>query len=116
MNKENMIIFTQFKEMSRNGDYIPVIIEEDIIQGYIVKATEDISDLTLISEYAGEVYFARNRLFDDNDSIMDLLRATHSKDSLVICPETRGNLARFISGINNYDEKSKAKQNVCVIL
>ena len=98
--------------MSRKGDYIPVIIEEDIKQGFIVRADDDIPDLTLVAEYVGEVDFVRERLFDNNDSIMDLLRTTHSKDSLVICPETRGNMARFLSGINNYDEKSKVKQNV----
>jgi hypothetical protein len=30
----------------------------------------------------------------------------------VICPEQYGNLARFLSGINNYDAKLKKKQNV----
>lgn len=38
---------------------------------------------------------------------MDLLRTAKSTTSLVICPESRGNLARFLSGINNYDNVSK---------
>ena len=102
--------------MSRKGDYLPVLVEEDIKQGFIVRADEDIPNLTLVAEYVGEVEFARSRLFDNNDSIMDLLRTTHSKDSLVICPEKRGNMARFLSGINNYNENSKGKQNVSLLL
>ena len=43
---------------------------------------------------------------------MDLLKTTHSSTSLVICPEKRGNMARFLSGINNYNNKSLHKQNV----
>ena len=55
----------------------------------------------------GEVDFARNRIFDNNDSIMDLLRTARSSTSLVICPDKFGNLARFLSGINNSDKKSR---------
>ena len=54
--------------------------------------------------------------FDKNDSIMDLLRTGRSKCSLVICPEKYGNIARFLSGINNKDEKAKEKQNVIFFL
>ncbi len=43
---------------------------------------------------------------------MDLIRAPSSSDSLVICPETNGNIARFISGINNFDKKAGKKQNL----
>ena len=96
--------------MTRNGNYAPVIVEEDKNQGFIVRADEDIPRLTLISEYVGQVDFARNRVFDKNDSIMDLLRTAKSSTSLVICPESRGNLARFLSGINNYDNVSKRKK------
>jgi hypothetical protein len=113
MDRENVLLFKKFKEMTRNGDYAPVIVEEDKIQGFVVRADEDIPRLTLISEYVGEVDFARNRVFDKNDSIMDLLRTPHSSTSLVICPESRGNLARFLSGINNNDRNAKRfKQNV----
>ena len=55
---------------------------------------------------------ARNRIFDDNDSIMDLLRTSHSSTSLVICPEKRGNLARFLNGINNSKKDALQKKNV----
>jgi hypothetical protein len=43
---------------------------------------------------------------------MDLIRTPSSSTSLVICPERKGNLARFISGINNFNNKSIKKQNV----
>lgn len=43
---------------------------------------------------------------------MDLLRTSSSSNSLVICPELKGNLARFISGINNFNDKSIKKQNL----
>ena len=43
---------------------------------------------------------------------MDLIRAPSSSNSLVICPESKGNIARFISGINNHDKKAGKKQNV----
>jgi len=113
MDKVNIEIFCKFKEMTRNGNYPPVMVEEDKNQGFIVRADENIPKMTLIAEYVGEVDFARNRVFDKNDSIMDLLRTPHSSTSLVICPETKGNLARFLSGINNSDKNAKKKkQNV----
>lgn len=43
---------------------------------------------------------------------MELIRAPSSSNSLLICPEKKGNIARFISGINNYDGKGVKKQNV----
>lgn len=80
---------------------MPVRVEEDKTQGFIVRAMEDIKARTLISEYVGEVDFARNHIFNKNDSIMDLLRTSRSKTSLVIIPDKQGNLARFLSGVNN---------------
>lgn len=112
MDKDNITVFKEFKKMSRMGNYVPVTIEPDKVQGFVVRAEEDIAEMTLISEYVGDVDFARNRIFDKNDSIMDLLRTTRSKTSLVICPEKYGNLARFLSGINNLEKGAKKKQNV----
>jgi hypothetical protein len=71
--------------------------------------------LTLICEYSGDVTLARNKIFDNNDSIMELIRTPSSSTSLVICPEKSSNIARFISGINNFDKKSTKKQNVSSI-
>lgn len=112
MDKDTLKVFYEFKERSRQGNYVPVMIEPDKTQGFFVRANEDIPEMTLISEYVGDVDFARNRIFDKNDSIMDLLRTTRSKTSLVICPEKYGNMARFLSGINNAAKEAKKKQNV----
>jgi len=113
MDKATIAIFKEFKEMTRGGNYPPVMVEEDKNQGFIVRADDDIPGYTLITEYVGDVDYARNRVFDKNDSIMDLLRTPHSTTTLVICPEQRGNLARFLSGINNSDKNAKRfKQNV----
>jgi len=43
---------------------------------------------------------------------MELIRHPSSSLSLVICPEKQGNIARFLSGINNNDKKAIKKQNV----
>ena len=113
LKKSNLDIIKEFKELSREANYAPVLIEEDKIQGFIVKAYEDIPKRTLICEYVGEVDYARNKIFDKtNDSIMMLLRTTRSKTSLVICPKNYANIAKFISGINNFDPNAKTKQNV----
>lgn len=113
LKKANIEIIKQFKQMTLHGNYPPVMIEEDKNQGFVVKAYEDIAKRTLICEYAGEVDIARNKVFDkSNDSIMMLLRTTRSKTSLVICPNKFANIAKFISGINNFDPVAKNKQNV----
>ena len=70
---------------------------------------EVIKENTLICEYCGDVDVANKRIFDENDSIMCLLRTPKSSTSLVICPTFNANLARFISGINN---SKKSKPNV----
>ena len=108
-NKE---IYYKFKERSRKGEYAPIEIIDDPIQRFIVKAIDDISMNTIICEYTGEVTLLRKKIFDHNDSIMELIRTPSSDTSLVICPEKYGNLARFISGVNNFKEELKKKQNV----
>ena len=50
--------------------------------------------------------------YDDDDSLMDLIRNDDDDVALVIVPKDRGNIARFISGVNNHDRKLRAKQNV----
>jgi hypothetical protein len=103
--------YYQFKEQSRKGIYAPVEVVDDPEQRFIVRALDEMVTNTLICEYTGEVCLARNRLFDDNDSIMDLIHTPTSDTSLVICPEKYGNLARFISGINNNYKEMKKKKN-----
>lgn len=112
MDPENLAIFRNFKEMTRNGNYAPLHVVEDKQQGFIVQAAEEIPKYTLICEYVGDVDFARNRLFDKSDSIMDLLRTNRSSTSLVVCPESGGNIGRFLSGINNYKDDAYKRINV----
>lgn len=108
----NKKIYNAFKTRSRQGIYAPVEVIDDPVQRFIVKAIDDIAMNTIICEYTGEVTLLRKKIFDKNDSIMELIRTPSSNTSLVICPEQYGNLARFLSGINNYDAKLKKKQNV----
>ena len=111
LNASNKKKYYQFKEQSRKGIYAPVEVVDDPEQRFIVRALDEMITNTLICEYTGEVCLARNRLFDDNDSIMDLIHTPTSDTSLVICPEKFGNLARFISGINNKYKEMKKKKN-----
>lgn len=69
---------------------------------YTVEADAQIKDMTFIAEYTGDVDYIKNRENDDCDSMMTLLLATNPSESLVICPDKRGNIARFINGINNH--------------
>jgi hypothetical protein len=43
---------------------------------------------------------------------MELIKTPSTSTSLVICPELKSNIARFISGVNNFDHKSLKKQNL----
>ena len=110
-NASNKKKYYKFKEQSRKGIYAPVEVVDDPEQRFIVRALDEMVTNTLICEYTGEVCLARNRLFDENDSIMDLIHTPTSDTSLVICPEKFGNLARFISGINNNYKEMKKKKN-----
>ena len=90
----------------REGIYPPFEVVKDTTQGFIVKATNDIPLYSLISEYSGKVVEHTEEL--KSDAIMDSLSIETS--SFVICPDLTGNLARFISGINNKDKKAKKKE------
>ena len=111
LNEQNKKKYYKFKEKSRKGIYAPVEVVDDPEQRFVVRALDEMITNTLICEYTGEVSLARNRLFDDNDSIMDLIHTPTSDTSLVICPEKYGNLARFLSGINNKYKLLKKKRN-----
>jgi hypothetical protein len=72
-------------------------------------------DLTIITEYVGDVDYLRNREHDDGDSMMALLSASAPFRSLVICPNRRSNVVRFINGIINRMPDGRKKQNLkCV--
>ncbi|KAF9616435.1 hypothetical protein IFM89_029689, partial [Coptis chinensis] len=94
-----------------------LIANRDIPRGerFTVEADKFIKDLTIITEYTGDVDYLKNREYGDGDSMMTLLSADDSSQSLVICPDERGNIARFINGINNHTPEGKKKQNLkCV--
>lgn len=101
--------------MHRRGECPPLVVVFDSCEGFTVQADEDIKDMAFIAEYTGDVDYLKNREHDDCDSMMTLLLATNPSHSLVICPDKRGNIARFISGINNHTPEGRKKQNLkCV--
>ncbi|KAL0400575.1 UNVERIFIED_CONTAM: putative Histone-lysine N-methyltransferase ATXR5 [Sesamum latifolium] len=103
------------KNMMERGEWPPLMVVFDPREGFTVEADRFIRDLTIITEYVGDVDYLKNRENDDGDSMMTLLTATHPSKSLVICPDKRSNIARFINGINNHIPGGKKKQNVkCV--
>ena len=74
-------------------------------------------DLIIITEYVGDVDYLRNREHDDGDSMMALLPASAPFRSLIICPDRRSNVVRFINGIINRMPDGRKKQNLkCVRL
>ena len=67
-----------------------------------MEADRFIKDLTIITEYVGDVDFLKKRENYEGDSMMTLISATDPSRSLVICPDKHGNIARFVNGINNH--------------
>ncbi|XP_024977634.1 probable Histone-lysine N-methyltransferase ATXR5 [Cynara cardunculus var. scolymus] len=115
LSKEDFETLEKCRAMAKRGEYPPLLIVYNSCLGYTVEADDLIKDLTLIAEYAGEVDYIRNREDDDGDSMMSLLLATDPDISLVICPDRRANIARFVSGVNNHKAESRKRQNVkCV--
>jgi integrase len=102
-------VYYEFKRQSRLGFYAPVKLVQDPVQGWIVKATGFIKRFTLLCEYSGEVVDeSKDSEVIRSEAIMEYL--TSDANSLVIFPDKFGNLARFISGVNN--QKGKHNQNV----
>ena len=67
-----------------------------------MQADANIKDMTFIAEFAGDVDYLENRENDDCDCLMTLLWTVDPSQRLVICPNKRGNISRFMSGINNH--------------
>ncbi|KAF8677204.1 hypothetical protein HU200_046681 [Digitaria exilis] len=106
--KEDVEALSQCQRMMERGECPPLLVVYDPVEGFTVEADRFIKDLTIITEYVGDVDYLRNRENDDGDSMMTLL-------SLVICPDRRSNIARFINGINNHTPEGRKKQNLkCV--
>ncbi|XP_042431540.1 probable Histone-lysine N-methyltransferase ATXR5 isoform X2 [Zingiber officinale] len=106
-------------EFSNELTYLPTMVDRSSNQANLEKggmqADGLIRDMTLVAEYTGDVDYLKNREHDDCDSMMTLLLATNPSDTLVICPDKRGNISRFINGINNHTRDGRKKQNLkCV--
>ncbi|OIT27026.1 PREDICTED: probable Histone-lysine N-methyltransferase ATXR5 isoform X1 [Nicotiana attenuata] len=115
LSKEDTETLEQCRAMCKRGEWPPLMVVFDSREGYTVEADGPIKDLTIIAEYTGDVDYIRNRQEDDCDSMMTLLLASDPSRSLVICPDKRGNITRFINGINNHTPEGKKKQNLkCV--
>ena len=65
-------------------------------------ADANIKDMTFIAEFAGDVDYLENRENDDCDCLMTLLWIADPFQRLVTCPDKRGNISRFTTGINNH--------------
>ncbi|XP_024017767.1 probable Histone-lysine N-methyltransferase ATXR5 isoform X2 [Morus notabilis] len=102
LSKEDAETLEQCRAMCRRGECPPLIVVFDSCEGFTVEADGPIKDMTFIAEYTGDVDYIKNREQDDCDGMMTLLLATNPTKSLVICPDKRGNIARFINGINNH--------------
>ncbi|RWR89385.1 histone-lysine N-methyltransferase ATXR6 [Cinnamomum micranthum f. kanehirae] len=115
LSREDTETLNTCKSMMERGEWPPLLVVFDPCEGFTVQADRFIKDLTIITEYTGDVDYLKNREEDDGDSMMTLLSAKHPSHSLVICPDKRGNIARFINGINNHTPDGKKKQNLkCV--
>ncbi|KAA8533576.1 hypothetical protein F0562_030990 [Nyssa sinensis] len=115
LSKEDTETLNLCKNMMERGEWPPLMVVFDPQEGFTVEADRFIKDLTIITEYVGDVDYLTNRKNDDGDSMMTLIYAADASKSLVICPDKRGNIARFISGINNHSRDGKKKQNLkCV--
>ncbi|GFY87545.1 similar to TRITHORAX-RELATED PROTEIN 5 [Actinidia rufa] len=116
LSKEDAETLEHCRAMYKRGEYPPLLVVFDSCEGFTVEADGPIKDMTLVTEYTGDVDYIINRENDDCDSMMTLLLAKdHPSNSLVICPDKRGNIARFISGINNHTPEGRKKQNLkCV--
>ncbi|KAK6926042.1 SET domain [Dillenia turbinata] len=115
LSKEDTDTLNLCKSMIERGEWPPLLVVFDTQEGFTVQADRFIRDLTIVTEYVGDVDYLRNREHDDGDSMMTLLSSADPSKSLVICPDKRSNIARFINGINNHTPEGKRKQNLkCV--
>jgi [histone H3]-lysine27 N-methyltransferase len=56
-------------------------------------------DMTFIAEFSGDVDYLENRENHDCDCILTLLLTAYPSLRLVICPDKRGDISCFMSGI-----------------
>ncbi|GJX04668.1 histone-lysine N-methyltransferase ATXR6 [Tanacetum coccineum] len=115
LSREDTESLNLCKTMMKRGECPPLMVVFDPVEGFTVEADKLIKDLTIITEYVGDVDYLQTRENDDGDSIMTLISAANPSKSLIICPDKRSNIARFINGINNHTQEGRKKQNLkCV--
>ncbi|KAF2600777.1 hypothetical protein F2Q68_00012352 [Brassica cretica] len=116
LSKQDAETLALSKNMMVRGECPPLMVVFDPYEGFTVEADRCIKDLTIITEYVGDIDYLSNRENNyDGDSMMTLLHASDPSQCLVICPDKRSNIARFISGINNHTPEGRKKQNLkCV--
>lgn len=112
LSQRNIETFKEFKENLKQGAYPPVQIVYDDRLGFSVEALAVIPKHTLIAEYIGEITTVERSGETSSDSLMVLLNTSSPKTSLLIDPTRTGNIARFLSGINNGNQSSRRKANV----
>lgn len=112
MSVANTSIYKMFKSNLEKGFLPPLMVEYDPDQGFVVKATQDIQERTLLIEYAGVVTRIKDSGKSDSDSLMILLQTDNPKTSLIIDPSDTGNMARFLSGVNNNNYTSRKRANM----
>ena len=112
ISQRNIETFKEFKENLKQGAFPPVQIVYDGRLGFSVEALAVIPKHTLIAEYIGEITTVERSGETSSDSLMVLLNTSSPKTSLLIDPTRTGNIARFLSGINNGNQSSRRKANV----
>lgn len=112
MSKRNLEIFRAFLHNLKQGVLPPVEIFHDENFGFSVKALGFMRKHTLIGAYLGEVVTMEQSSQSSSDSLMVLLDTGNPQTSLIIDPTRAGNIARFLSGINNRSLVSRRKRNV----
>ncbi|PHT97305.1 Histone-lysine N-methyltransferase ATXR6 [Capsicum chinense] len=83
--------------MMKQGEWPQLMIVFYPKEGFTVEADVFIRDWTIITEYVRDVHYLNNREADDGDSTMTLLSTNDTLKDLVICPDKRSNIARFIN-------------------
>uniref|UniRef100_A0A7S4N6T5 Uncharacterized protein n=1 Tax=Odontella aurita TaxID=265563 RepID=A0A7S4N6T5_9STRA len=112
LSQRNLDIFKEYKTNVKQGAFPPIRIVHDAKVGFSVEALAVIPRHTLISEYVGEVTTVERSGETSSDSLMILLDTGDPKTSLLVDPTRGGNIARFLSGINNCSHVSRRKANV----
>ena len=103
------LIFLLYKKWLQ---FPPLQIIHDPNVGFTTVALEDIKKHTVIAEYVGEVTTVEHTAGSSSDSLMFLLSTGDNSTSLMIDPTATGNIARFLSGINNRSNLSRKNANV----